>query len=120
MLTQSLNDCPEFIAGDDTRLREILHPDKEAVELRYSLAHAKLYAGAASALHQLKSSEVYYVLKGRGRMEIDGEVQEVKSGDMIYIPPEARQRIIALEEEDLEFLCIVDPAWQEEDEVILD
>jgi mannose-6-phosphate isomerase-like protein (cupin superfamily) len=120
MLIQSLSDCPEIIAGDDTHLREILHPEKEAVSLRYSLAHAKLSAGSASALHQLRSSEVYYILKGRGRMEIDGESREVKPGDMVYIPPEARQRIAALDEEDIEFLCIVDPPWQEEDEVILD
>jgi mannose-6-phosphate isomerase-like protein (cupin superfamily) len=120
MLIQSLSECPEIIAGDDTRLRELLHPDKEAVELRYSLAHAKLFAGATSALHQLRSSEVYYILKGRGRMEIDGESRDVKPGDMIYIPPEAKQRITSLDDEELEFLCLVDPAWQVEDEVILD
>jgi len=120
VLIRSLMDCPEIIAGDDTKLREILHPEKHGVEVRYSLAHAKLFAGSVSALHQLRSSEVYYILKGRGRMEIDGEDQDINPGDMIYIPPEARQRIEALGNDDLEFLCIVDPAWREEDEFILD
>ena len=38
MLIQKLNACDEFIAGDGTQLRELLHPDKQAVDLRYSLA----------------------------------------------------------------------------------
>jgi hypothetical protein len=38
MLIQKLLDCPEFIAGDSTILRELLHPDKQAINLRYSLA----------------------------------------------------------------------------------
>jgi len=35
MLIQKLNACDEFIAGDGTQLRELLHPDKQAVDLRY-------------------------------------------------------------------------------------
>ena len=48
MLVQKLNACAEFIAGDDTRLRELLHPDKQPLELRYSLAHATLPVGQTS------------------------------------------------------------------------
>ena len=40
MFTRDLKDCEEFIAGDNTILREILHPDKADLDLRYSLAHA--------------------------------------------------------------------------------
>ncbi len=42
MLVQKLNACDEFIAGDSTRLRELLHPDKQPLALQYSLAHATL------------------------------------------------------------------------------
>jgi mannose-6-phosphate isomerase-like protein (cupin superfamily) len=51
-------------------------------------------------------------------MHIDEEVQLVTVGDAIYIPPMARQYIHNCGQEPLIFLCIVDPAWRGEDEII--
>lgn len=118
MLVRSLSDCPEFVAGDGTLLRELLHPDKQAIELRYSLAHAIVPVGQESIAHSLKTSEVYYILSGIGEMHIDAEVQTVKAGDAIYIPPNARQSIRNIGAEAIVFICIVDPAWRKEDETV--
>jgi mannose-6-phosphate isomerase-like protein (cupin superfamily) len=118
MLVQKLNACAEFIAGDDTRLRELLHPDKQPLELRYSLAHATLPVGQTSQPHSLKTSEVYYILSGSGEMHIDDEVQLVEPGDAVYIPPHVRQFIHSCGSEPLVFICIVDPAWRKEDETV--
>ncbi|HHT9129755.1 MAG TPA: cupin domain-containing protein, partial [Candidatus Brocadiaceae bacterium] len=38
MFIKDLQKCEEFIAGDNTILRELLHPDKADIKLRYSLA----------------------------------------------------------------------------------
>lgn len=118
MLVRKLEDCPEFIAGDATLLRELLHPDKQAIALRYSLAHAVVSPGQTSTPHALRTSEVYYILSGVGEMHIDDEVREVEPGDAIYIPPGARQFIRNSGSEALVFLCMVDPAWRQEDEII--
>jgi mannose-6-phosphate isomerase-like protein (cupin superfamily) len=119
MWHRSLASTHEFPGGDGTRLRELLHGPKDHVAARYSIAHARLAQGVTSRLHRLTSSEVYYILAGRGRMEIDSDTRDVQIGDTIYIPPQASQRITALGPDDLEFLCIVDPAWRPEDEKIL-
>jgi mannose-6-phosphate isomerase-like protein (cupin superfamily) len=118
MLIQKLLDCPEFIAGDSTILRELLHPDKQAISLRYSLAHAILPIGETSQPHSLRTSEVYYILSGRGEMHIDDEVREIESGDAVYIPPDAKQFLKNIGDEPIVFICIVDPAWRKEDETI--
>jgi mannose-6-phosphate isomerase-like protein (cupin superfamily) len=118
-MIKRLLDSEEFIAGDGTQLRELLHPDKAVLALGYSLAHAKLAPHTTSLLHRLKTSEVYYILAGRGLMEIDGQTSEVGIGDTIYIVPSSTQRITCLGPDNLEFLCIVDPAWRSEDEEIL-
>ncbi|MBD1852397.1 cupin domain-containing protein [Leptolyngbya sp. FACHB-711] len=118
MLIQKLQNCSEFIAGDGTNLRELLHPDKQSIDLRYSLAHAIVSPGQVSIPHSLKTSEVYYILSGNGEMHIDDEVQAVEPGDAIYIPPDAKQYIANLGTEDLIFICIVDPAWRQQDETI--
>lgn len=118
MLIQKLLDCPEFIAGDSTILRELLHPDKQEINLRYSLAHAILPVGETSQLHSLTTSEVYYILSGRGEMHIDEEIREIESGDAVYIPPNAKQFLKNISNEPIVFICIVDPAWRKEDETI--
>lgn len=118
MLIRSLSTCDEFIAGDGTLLRELLHPDKQPLDLRYSLAHAIVPVGQVSTLHSLTTSEVYYILDGTGLMHIDTESHPVKPGDAIYIPPQARQRIANTGDRPLVFICIVDPAWRKEDETI--
>lgn len=119
MHIKSLQNCDEFIAGDHTILRELLHPDKADLNSRYSLAHAKLAPGKISQPHSLKTSEVYYILEGRGIMHINDETAEVEPNQAIYIPPHAKQYIENVGSTDLIFLCIVDPAWRIEDEEIL-
>ena len=118
MLVRKLHDCEEFVAGDSTLLREMLHPDKQPIALRYSLAHATLPVGETSDPHALKTSEVYYILSGKGEMHIDDETQMVDPGDTVYIPPMARQYIYSCGDVPLVFLAIVDPAWKVEDEII--
>ena len=113
-------DCQEFLAGDATHLREILHPDKMDIALRYSLAHPVVKPGETSFKHALKTSEIYIILEGKGRMVIDKEAQEVSKGHVVYIPPNAVQCIENIGTEDLIFYCIVDPAWREEDEIVFE
>ena len=118
MFIKDLKDCDAFTAGDRTILRELLHPDKEDLRLRYSLAHATVQPGQRSALHRLRTSEVYYILEGEGIMHIDEEAAGVLAGQVIYIPPAATQYIENRGTLPLKFLCIVDPAWRQEDEEV--
>ncbi|NQV31645.1 MAG: cupin domain-containing protein [Phycisphaeraceae bacterium] len=114
-----LTDCVEFTAGDHCLLREMIHPDKQNLALRYSLAHATVPAGKSTTPHRLSTSEVYYILQGQGRMHIDDEISDVTVSDTVYIPPHAVQYITNTGEDKLTFVCIVDPAWKDENEVIL-
>jgi len=119
MLVRSLSECAEFVAGDGSLLRELLHPDKMDAEIRYSLAHATVAPAEATRPHRLVGSEVYYVIAGCGRMFIGEESQVVGAGCAVYIPPGATQFIENTGDDELVFLCIVDPAWREQDEEIV-
>jgi len=120
MLVRSTGECEEFVAGDGSLLRELLHPDKAGVKIRYSLAHAKVPRGRATKPHRLTTAEVYYIMQGSGRMSIDDASRPVEPGDAVYIPPGAIQSIQNVGTDELTFLCIVDPAWQPQDEEILE
>jgi mannose-6-phosphate isomerase-like protein (cupin superfamily) len=119
MFIRELNDCPEFIAADNCTLREILHPDKADLKLRYSLAHAVVKPGDTTREHRLRTSEVYYIMEGEGIIHIDGKSAPVHPGSTIYIPPMAKQSITNPGKKALKFICIVDPAWRKGDEEVL-
>ncbi|MBU9889804.1 MAG: cupin domain-containing protein [Candidatus Omnitrophica bacterium] len=119
MLIRRLKKCREFVAGDACRLRELFNAKRDPVSFRYSLAHAVVGPGQKTRPHALKTSEVYYILQGNGRMHVGGEVESVEPGCAIDIPSNAVQWIENTGLRDLVFLCIVDPAWRPEDEKIL-
>ena len=120
-MIRELRESPRFRAKDGTDICERLHPDREeGISMGYSLAHAVLGPGGASAPHRLKSSsEVYFILEGRGWMEIDGESAEVAAGQAVYIPPGSVQHIENVGGGPLLFLCLVSPPWREEDEELI-
>jgi mannose-6-phosphate isomerase-like protein (cupin superfamily) len=120
MLKTSLNECGEFLAGDHTVLRELLHPAKADLRLGYSLAHGRLGPGQRSKWHRLKSSEVYYFLSGEGVFSVENRSVPVEAGTAVYVPPEGKQSLMNTGRVDIEFLCLVDPAWRLEDEEVIE
>ena len=119
MIIKRLNKCKKFISRDKAILRELLHRDKGNFKFRYSLAHAVVKPGKVTRPHKLKTSEVYYILKGSGLMRVGKETRKVNKGCAVYIPPRSVQYIQNTGNSDLVFLCIVDPAWRKKDEEII-
>ncbi|MBN4076426.1 cupin domain-containing protein [Gemmatimonas aurantiaca] len=116
---RKLADSAEFLAGDKVHLRELFNPRNQSeFSGRYSLAHASLAAHQSSKPHNLASHELYYILSGSGRIHIDSLSAEISAGCAVEIPPNSRQWIENTSNSTLEFLCIVDPAWQAEDETV--
>lgn len=120
MFARKLADSPEFLAGDHTILRELLHPAKASVEARFSVAHGRLEQGRRSKRHRLSTSEVYYFLTGRGTFHVGEQAISIEPGLLVYVPPGAVQSVESTGAEGLEFLCLVDPAWRAQDEEILE
>lgn len=118
MRIKKLSEIETIVAGDNTLLKEVLNPFNSESNVRYSLAHAVVKSGQTSLPHRLRSSETYYILSGKGEVCIDNEKQMVGVSDLVYIPPMALQSITNTGDDDLTFLCICDPAWRKEDEII--
>ena len=119
MFIRELKDCEEFIAGDKSILREMLHPDKANLRIRYSLAHAIVKPGQTTLKHRLKTSEVYHILEGEGVMHIDTESRHVRPGSTVYIPPQALQFIHNPGSTDLVFFVSWIQVWRKEDEEVI-
>jgi mannose-6-phosphate isomerase-like protein (cupin superfamily) len=118
MLIKRRASCPEIVARDGCRLRELLHPDRDDAALGYSLALARVDPGERTHAHRLRGqAEVYLVLRGAGRMHIEDEAEEVREGDAVVIPRGAVQWIENPGPDPLHFAALVSPPWQAEDDL---
>lgn len=57
-----------------------------------SLGLAEFPPGAVLPLHRHAPAEIYHVLDGEGRTEIEGVPHELRAGISLFIPPNARHR----------------------------
>lgn len=120
MLIRDIASSKEIIAGDNTLLKELFNPRTDGVEFRYSFAVGRVQMGGNTYLHRLKNSELYFILKGTAEFTINDETALVGASQAVYVPPGASQHVKNVGREELLFVCIVDPAWKEEDEEILE
>jgi len=120
MILKKVQNIDLIDGGEGTGIRQIFHPHNTLNGIRYSISHSELKSGKKSKLHQLKSSEVYYIIHGEGMLHVDEEVSKISKDQVIYIPPKSKQYIENTGKDPLKFLCIVDPAWKQEDEIVLE
>ena len=117
MNTKEIENLDAFSGNEGTQIRQIFSPNDTDNAIRYSLAHCTIKPGSNSKPHKMKTSEIYYILQGSGIMHIEEEQKTVKKNETIFVPPMSRQFIENNGENDLIVLCIVDPAWKQEDEI---
>ena len=110
-----------FINGsENVKIKQYFDPKNTSNGINYSLAQFSLDIGEKTKLHKIKSSEIYYILEGSGRLKINSEKFELKKNDSAYVPPNSEQFLENIGSEKLRFLCIVEPAWKPEDDKLLE
>ncbi len=119
MSVRKSSEIETILGNEGTKIKQYFHPHNTLNGIGYSLAHFTLESGKESALHKIKSSEIYYILEGEALLTIDDETHRLKKDDSVYVPPSSKQYIKNIGTGDLFFLCIVEPAWKPEDETIL-
>jgi len=107
-----------FITKDGSEIRELLAHRNSCIR-NQTLAEARLLPGCnTSAHHHIRAEEIYYILEGSGEMQIGCELENVKPGDAIAIPPGAPHRITNTGTDVLRFLCCCAPGYEHEDTVL--
>jgi mannose-6-phosphate isomerase-like protein (cupin superfamily) len=108
MDVSSLAAAEAFTTKDGSTIRELHHTAAQ------SLAEAEVAEGQRTQRHyHAATEEIYFVLSGRGELEVDGERRDVGVGDAALIPPGAWHEIRAIEP--LRFLCCCVPPYSDED-----
>jgi mannose-6-phosphate isomerase-like protein (cupin superfamily) len=99
-----------FVTKDGSTIRELHHTQVQ------SLAEATLEPGQATKRHYHRASEeVYFVLKGQGELEIDGETRFVRPGDAALIPASVWHSLENNGTSELRILCCCAPPYSHDD-----
>jgi mannose-6-phosphate isomerase-like protein (cupin superfamily) len=106
----SLRTSEPFVTKDGSTIRELHHTDAQ------SLAEATLEPDQATQRHYHRvSEEIYFVVKGSGDMEIDGEHKRIAVGDAVLIRPGAWHTLHNNGTSELRILCCCSPPYSDSD-----
>jgi mannose-6-phosphate isomerase-like protein (cupin superfamily) len=103
---------PEYFFAEGCFITEL---SNSCADHDVSIARARLEPGKTTRWHCLRgTTERYVVQQGEGLVEVaDLPAQRVSPGDVVIIPPQARQRICNTGATDLVFLAICSPRFSE-------
>ncbi len=94
----------EVAAGASTKTQVLLGPEDGVPH--FAMRRFTMGAGGGMPLHTNQVEHEQYVLRGRARVGIGGEVHEVEAGHVLYIPA-GEPHYYEVVEAPFEFLCMV-------------
>jgi mannose-6-phosphate isomerase-like protein (cupin superfamily) len=110
MDVNSVESVEAFVTKDGSTIRELHHTEVQ------SLAEATLEVEQATERHYHRlTEEIYFVLKGQGRMEVDGDVTQVRPGNAVLIPAGAWHQLENNGTSELRILCCCAPPYSHDD-----
>jgi mannose-6-phosphate isomerase-like protein (cupin superfamily) len=89
---------------EDTRTE--LHDKLSLTGAEVSINHLPAGASVPFVHAHKNNEEIYAILEGAGKAEIDGETVTLAAGDWLRISPAAKRRFFAAEDTGIRFLCI--------------
>ena len=111
----------EFIEGQEgSKIKQYFDPKNTSNGIKFSIVQCILESGKKSKKHKLRSSEIYYILEGHGKLVIHNKIFNMHKDDSVFVPSNSEQFIENTGVNDLKFLCIVDPAWEAKNEDVLE
>lgn len=100
-------------AGQDTSMQVLLQGPE------FTMRRFIICPGGSMPLHTNSVEHEQYVLAGEAHITIDKEEFDVKTGDVVFIPAEARHSYQNTGQEDFIFLCLV-PNRQDSIQLVTD
>src|SRR5437763_13254158 len=106
----NIDKAEPFVTKDGSTIRELHHTAEQ------SLAEATLEPDQATERHYHRASEeIYFVVKGSGDMEVDGEHRRIAVGDAVLIPAGAWHSLHNNGTSELRILCSCAPPYSHDD-----
>ena len=92
-------------------LSHLLLQEGDIPDGKLAITWVDIKPGSGQRPHQHFPEQVYVIIKGKGRMRVGDEEQEVVKGDLVYIPSNVTHGIKNLLDEKLTYLSASTPAF---------
>ncbi len=99
-----MSNYSKFSSSSDARLE--LHDKMGLTGSEISLNNLPAGASVPFVHAHKKNEEVYYIISGKGRFEIDGDKVELNAGDFIRISPAGKRQLFADANSPISYICI--------------
>lgn len=103
MVIRSWRDARPYVGHDTKIIWSIFRakgsqgtsPEEGCLEGMTGVTLHRLQPGGEGDYHDHADTEqVYYFTSGRGKMKIDGQLYQVRSGDAVHLPPACKHQMI--------------------------
>ena len=115
-------DKPSYVKWDDIEVEKLNSQIGRQFVVGKEIMIARVYLkkGAKVPLHQHHNEQITYILEGALQFLIDGKEITVRSGEVLYIPPNMPHEAVALEDTvDLDVFNPPRQDWIERDDAYL-
>ena len=120
MHLSKLDDLRPFTTLDGSTIREIVGPAWTPA-VNQSLAEATVPPGGTTAAHFHRvTEELYFFLRGSGRLTVGDDERDVGPGDCAVIAPGDVHQLVNTGAGPLVLLCCCAPAYSDEDTVLVE
>lgn len=111
MMVNRNTESDEYYFKEGCHILELLNSNDDP---DCSIARARLEAGKETQLHRLENTvERYVILQGDGEVTVADDVQAVSVNDIVFIAENMPQKIRNTGSQDLIFLAICTPRFEE-------
>jgi len=107
-LVRRLQEAPTLLCPCGQSTRPLTAADHTVCNL-----HVTFIKDSIKHYHR-ECTEVYYILQGRGKMELNDDVIDIEPGTIVYIEPHTAHRLYSVE--GVQTIVFGVPAYREDDE----
>jgi quercetin dioxygenase-like cupin family protein len=73
----------------------------------FSMRHFTVDPGGNTPHHSHNYEHEVFIVEGAGRVECDGKFNDIKSGDVLFVPANSVHQFVNTSKSPLKFLCLV-------------
>lgn len=93
-------------ANPGVRDWKVIYPELVENVRTLCLGIVEVDPGCKSPMHRHNCEEVYYILQGKGYIEIENEIHELEAGDAVYISENRWHRMVNTGDEPLRWVDV--------------
>jgi quercetin dioxygenase-like cupin family protein len=105
------NKSEAFRGEGEGLLSYVLLQEGDFPDTKLAITWVDVKPGSGQQLHQHFPEQVYIIIRGKGRIQVGKDVEEVVEGDLVYIPSNIVHGIKNISDKELSYVSASTPTF---------